>query len=82
MNALDNYKRTSGRMFPTCSEVLEVIRKLGYVKVPVGQAASCEGVQETDQQEIEPNEPISPSQDSEVPIGDMEDVFAEEELMV
>lgn len=32
MNALDHYKRTSGRMFPTCSEVLEVIRGLGYVK--------------------------------------------------
>jgi hypothetical protein len=32
MNALDQYKRTSGRMFPTCSEILEVIRKLGYEK--------------------------------------------------
>ena len=33
MHALDRYKRASGRMFPTCSEVLEVIRSLGYVKV-------------------------------------------------
>ena len=33
MSALDEYKRTSGRMFPTCSEILEVIRSLGYVKV-------------------------------------------------
>ena len=32
MSALDEYKRTSGRMFPTCSEVLEVIRGLGYQK--------------------------------------------------
>ena len=32
MHALDQYKRTSGRMFPTCSEVLEVIRGLGYEK--------------------------------------------------
>ena len=32
MNALDDYKRSSGRMFPTCSEVLEVIRALGYEK--------------------------------------------------
>ena len=32
MHALDLYKRTSGRMFPTCSEVLEVIRGLGYEK--------------------------------------------------
>lgn len=35
MNALDQYKRTSGRMFPTCSEVLEVIRNLGYQKKPI-----------------------------------------------
>jgi hypothetical protein len=33
MNALDDYKRASGRMFPTCSEVLEVVRGLGYVKL-------------------------------------------------
>ena len=33
MQALDAYKRTSGRMFPTCSEILEVIRALGYVRV-------------------------------------------------
>jgi hypothetical protein len=32
MNAIDDYKRKSGRMFPTCSEVLEVVRGLGYVK--------------------------------------------------
>lgn len=40
MNALDDYKRKSGRMFPTCSEVLEVIRNLGYVKAN-SQAAPC-----------------------------------------
>lgn len=33
MQALDAYKRRSGRMFPTCSEILEVVRSLGYVKV-------------------------------------------------
>jgi len=33
MQALDVYKRTSGRMFPTCSEILEVARSLGYVKL-------------------------------------------------
>jgi hypothetical protein len=32
MHAMDAYKRSSGRMFPTCSEVLEVIRSLGYEK--------------------------------------------------
>lgn len=33
MQALDAYKRANGRMFPTCSEILEVIRSLGYVRV-------------------------------------------------
>ena len=32
MHALDLYKRASGRMFPTCSEVLEVLINLGYEK--------------------------------------------------
>ncbi len=30
MQAMDAYKRQNGRMFPTCSEILEVIRDLGY----------------------------------------------------
>ncbi|MEL6106776.1 MAG: hypothetical protein AAFU85_12085 [Planctomycetota bacterium] len=33
MRAMDDYKRKSGRMFPTCSEVLEVVRDLGYVRL-------------------------------------------------
>lgn len=33
MHALDAYKRSSGRMFPTCSEILEVIRALGYERL-------------------------------------------------
>ncbi len=33
MRAMDDYKRDSGRQFPTCSEVLEVIRSLGYFKL-------------------------------------------------
>jgi hypothetical protein len=32
MRAMDDYKRKSGRMFPTWSEVLEVVRSLGYAK--------------------------------------------------
>lgn len=32
MQAMDAYKRSSGRMFPTCSEILEVVKSLGYVK--------------------------------------------------
>lgn len=42
MNALDQYKRTSGRMFPTCSEILEVIRGLGYAKCGSPVAAAIE----------------------------------------
>ena len=34
MQALDAYKRANGRMFPTCSEILEVIRDMGYVRMP------------------------------------------------
>jgi len=37
MQALDAYKRANGRMFPTCSEILEVIRALGYIRLPVGE---------------------------------------------
>lgn len=32
MQALDDYKRKSGRMFPTCSEILEVLVGIGYEK--------------------------------------------------
>lgn len=38
MRALDEYKRNSRRMFPTCSEILEVVRSLGYVRLCDGQA--------------------------------------------
>ncbi len=41
MHALDAYKRASGRMFPTCSEVLEVLRGLGYQKVGTPVPSSC-----------------------------------------
>jgi hypothetical protein len=32
MKAMQDYKLRSGRMFPTWSEVLEVVRELGYHK--------------------------------------------------
>jgi hypothetical protein len=34
MKAMHDYKQTSGRMFPTWSEVLEVLQSLGYEKPP------------------------------------------------
>jgi len=39
MHALDEYKRQNGRMFPTCSEILEVIKKLGYRKTSADAVA-------------------------------------------
>ena len=39
MKAMDEYKRKSGRMFPTWSEVLEVVRGLGYAKLSAQEAA-------------------------------------------
>lgn len=38
MAAMQQYKQRSGRMFPTWSEVLEVVRSLGYEKA--GTASS------------------------------------------
>jgi hypothetical protein len=43
MRAMDDYKRRSGRPFPTWSEVLEVVRGLGYVKCPGGEATAPAG---------------------------------------
>ena len=39
MEAMHDYKLTSGRMFPTWSEVLEVLLSLGYEKPE--QFATC-----------------------------------------
>jgi len=36
---MDEYKRASGRMFPTCSEILEVLSNMGYRKVAEAQEA-------------------------------------------
>ena len=52
MQALDAYKRSSGRMFPTCSEILEVIRNLGYEKCQPEETPSSEAAGE----EAEPGE--------------------------
>jgi hypothetical protein len=39
MNSMQAYKESSGRMFPTWSEVLEVLGGLGYEKVSLGRTA-------------------------------------------
>ncbi len=38
MKAMDQYKRANRRPFPTWSEVLEVLRSLGYAKVNAATA--------------------------------------------
>jgi hypothetical protein len=47
MMAMNEYKRRSGRMFPTWSEVLEVLQGLGYEKVeaavPIGHLDRATG---------------------------------------
>jgi hypothetical protein len=40
MGAMQHYKEASGRMFPTWSEVLEVLKGLGYEKVGPESALS------------------------------------------
>jgi hypothetical protein len=43
MQAVEQYKRISGRKFPTCSEMLAVVRSLGYVRLlPAEEDAKCE----------------------------------------
>lgn len=59
MRAMDDYKRDSGRMFPTCSEVLEVIRGLGYVKLSDEQAAPFRDDQSESSDTADLSEPIS-----------------------
>ncbi len=51
MRAMDDYKRSSGRMFPTCSEVLEVVRSMGYLRL---NAEQVELLGETIEQTPEP----------------------------
>ena len=48
MQALDAYKRSSGRMFPTCSEILEVIRDLGYIKLNEDEKQILGSIQEVE----------------------------------
>jgi hypothetical protein len=47
MQALEAYKRANGRMFPTCSEILEVVRGLGYVLVTPSSENAARGIDAT-----------------------------------
>lgn len=72
MNALDAYKRTSGRMFPTCSEVLEVIRGIGYTQLNPSELAMVrEARGETD---LEPSLEDTVEADAEMVLADSEEL--------
>ena len=51
MQAMDAYKRRSGRMFPTCSEILEVVRELGYTRLSDSTEGPIVAVVETPEAE-------------------------------
>jgi hypothetical protein len=53
MSALDDYKRKSGRMFPTCSEILEVIHSIGYIKLSNAELVARGGSQQQQSMEVE-----------------------------
>ena len=57
MQALDNYKRSSGRMFPTCSEILEVIRGLGYVQLSEEERGVLNSLHEAHRELLNATEP-------------------------
>jgi len=54
MQAMDAYKRANGRMFPTCSEILEVIRDLGYQRV--AETSVVEASEETSTESVASDE--------------------------
>lgn len=65
MKAMDDYKRDAGRMFPTCSEVLEVIRGLGYFQLSDEQAESLGLVADDDAFEPAADESLDDDFDDE-----------------
>jgi len=51
--AIDQYKRQNSRPFPTWTEVLEVIKAIGYRKV--AEPVSLESFKKADKELIQPN---------------------------
>lgn len=79
MGALDDYKRSSGRMFPTCSEVLEVIRGLGYVQLSAAEIAARNSDSDLESQaEAEANDALAES--AQLQQAADEEAFEEEPL--
>ena len=72
MQALDEYKRSSGRMFPTCSEILEVVRGLGYVKLSEEEQQLIDSINEVEEELAE----------AAVDSGDLDSFDVEEETAI
>ncbi len=70
MRAMDDYKRDSGRMFPTCSEVLEVIRALGYVRLTEEQADALQIGEFSDDEVSDAEESLDDEADFEEELDD------------
>ena len=77
MSALEKYKRQSGRMFPTCSEVLEVIRGLDYVQLTAAEVQA----RQQDNPEVEsPQEPEDFAQQEEANLEELVVAGVEDDL--
>lgn len=62
MLAMNEYKQKSGRMFPTWSEVLEVLRALGYEKVvPTEYSDDLEILESPRQKPADRQQPAPPA---------------------
>ncbi|MDG2468950.1 MAG: hypothetical protein P8M80_06700 [Pirellulaceae bacterium] len=83
MQSMDEYKRRSGRMFPTCSEILEVVRDMGYVRVDMPEAnvtVEPANFEEQEQAPVRTNEEIAKGIDASdlESYGEYEDSFEDE----
>ena len=83
MQSMDEYKRRSGRMFPTCSEILEVVRDMGYVRVDMPEAdvtVEPANFEEQEQAPVRTNEEIAKDIDASdlETYGEYEDSFEDE----
>ena len=68
MQALDEYKRSSGRMFPTCSEILEVVRSLGYIKLTEEESQLIASINEVEadlEEVVEGEDPFAMTEEDE-----------------
>lgn len=76
MRAMDDYKRDSGRMFPTCSEILEVVRGLGYIKLTEEEQQLIDSIQQVEDELAEAGEGNEESGEES-----LENLFSEENLV-